>query len=328
MADSTPTYTFEGDEVFAIFAGQVIASGEDIDEVEQSALEYLDAHKVTADADAKADKKRKATHIVTPNGVEGQIMGRTPTVWGEQITVRLANGTISHYNTRGDETYITKKEASTDQSPIELLEQRLAAEYDHGKAGLVERLHELRDVAQEATRLASAGAPYSIERQLDTIRTSAVAESAEVKTALDYLESSDAESFIPDAPFQMHAAEQVEFGHRSNDWLEVVAADMVEEAKGTDFEKLMTEGPGVFVADLEPATLADAGTVRELAYSHIIGKTAGFEGDEVVTYRNDFVARVEAARRREASAHKATTKKEAAVEHEAHVNAPDEALFM
>jgi hypothetical protein len=328
MADQTPTYTFEGDEVFAIYAGQVIASGKDIDDVEKTALDYLDAQKSTADADARADKKRKATHIVTPNGVEGQIMGRTPSQWGEQITVRLANGTIHQYETHGDETYITKKEASTVKDPIDALEQKLAVEYTHDKVGLVERLHDLRDVAQEATRLARAGAPYTIERKLDGIRTAAVAESAEVKTALDYLESADAESFIPDAPFQMHAADQVELGHKSNDWLEVVAADMVEEAKDTDFEKLMIEGPEVFVADLEPATLADAGTVRELAYSHIIGRTAGFEGDEVITYRSDFVARVEAARRREASTHKATTKKEAAVEHEAHSNAPDEALFM
>lgn len=330
MASLRPTYHFEGDEVFALHEGKVIASGkvEDIDDVEKTALDYLDAQKSTSDAADKAEKRKKATHIVTPNGIEGQIMGSTPSLWGERVTVRLANGTITHYDTRGDETYITKREASTASDPAEGLEQRLAADYDHDKAGLIERLHELRDVEGEATRLASSGAPYTVTQRLHGLRTAAVAEAAEVKTALDYLESADAEHFIPSAPFEMHAADQTEFGHTSNDWLEVVAADMVAEAQDTDFEKLLIEGPEVFVADLDNGAIADAGIVREMAVAHIMGHTAGFEGDEVIGYREQFVARVEAARRRVASERKATTTKEAAVEHEAQVSAPDEALFM
>jgi hypothetical protein len=65
-----------------------------------------------------------------------------------------------------------------------------------------------------------------------------------------------------------------------------------------------------------------------MAYSHIVSKTAGFQGEEVEDFRDKFVARVEVARRHELASRKETTKKEAAATEDVQSNAPDEALFM
>lgn len=331
MSDLTPTYKFEGDEVFAIHEGKVIASGkaDELDSVEQTAVDYLQSLGIEREAAATADRKRKATHIVTPNGLKGQILGRTPDTWG-QITVRFENGHIAHFDAHGEGVqFVTEKTASTAENPAAALEERLAADFDRGKAGLRTRLNELASIAQEATRLARAGAPYSVEVKLDSIRTAALAEAAQVKEAADYLESADAEAFAPPAPYRMEAVEQAGLGRAADDdWLAQVEADMIAENEGTDYEQLLSEGPELLVSDLDAGALADAGTTREMALAHVMARTAGYEGDEVESYREQFLARTESARRAALAERKETTKREAAVEHEASVNAPDEALFM
>lgn len=331
MSDLTPTFHFEGDEVFALHEGKVIASGSDIAAVEASAVEYLDALGKERDTKDKADRKKKATHIVTPNGIKGEILSSVPDVWGStQVTARFENGTISQVTIHGDDgfEYVAEKTASA-KDPLEGLEKRLGAEYGRDKDSLAARLTELGEIAQKAASLVANGAPYSVQQKLDGLRTAALAEASEVREAHDYLESADAEAFAAPQPFRMAAAEQVELGAAAgSDWLEVVAQEMFSEAEGTDFEKLLDEGPLLFVTELDNGALADAGVAREMAVSHIHSKTAGFEGDEVENYREQFVARVEAARRAELAERQETTHKEAAVEKEAHINAPDEALFM
>ena len=326
MTDSNVTYTFEGDEIFAIHEGQVIASGTDMSKVEGDAVKYLDSLTSTRKEAATKEAKKKATHIITPNGVKGEILGRTPGLWGDQITARFENGRIATFTTRGesDVEWVNEKVASyTD--PTEHLSSRLEADYDRNSPALRARIEELKEVAREAHRLAANGAPYNVSVKLDHIKVAAETEARTVKEALDYLDSADAEAFTPPVP---QVVEQAELGRSDNSWLDVTTQEMIDESEAYDYDKLLSEGPALFVTDLEVPALADTGVTRDLAVAHITSKTAGFQGEEIEDYRQKFVARVEVARRHELAARKENTKKEAAVEKEAQSNAPDEALFM
>lgn len=328
MTDLVPEYTFEGDEIFAIHEGHVIASGTDMEAVESDAIDYLDSLKTTRADAAKEAAKVSATHIITPNGVKAQILSRTASIYGEEISVRLANGQFATYQTHPEDKYVTEnlKTAGADD-PVSKLASTLDAGFEHDKDSLRARHAELGKVAQEAYRLITAGAPYSVQVELDSIRTAAEVEARQVKEAIDHLEDADMESFIPSAPFEPQVALQADMG-RSDSWLDTVSQDMIAESEAVDHEKLMTEGPAVLVSDLETPALADAGVTREMAFSHVMAKTAGFEGEEVEKYREQFVARVEQARRAELAERKTATAKEAAVVKEAEVDAPDDALFM
>jgi hypothetical protein len=327
MAVEVPTYTFEGNEIFAIHEGKVIASGTKMGEVESTALEYLEALTSERDAEAKKKAKKRATHIITPNGIKGEILGTTPSIWGERVSVRLANGEFREYETRGDEQWITEKTASV-ANPADGLEQRLAANFDRNREGLIARLEELASISREASDQITLGAPYLAEVKLDEVRTAAEAESRAVKEALDHLDSVDAENFIPNTPFQPSVVEQADLGRAKGDtWLDSVTNDMIAESEGQDFEKILTEGPALFVTDLDDGAVADTGVTREMALSHITARTAGFQGEEVDTYREQFLARVEIARRAELADRKTANHKEAAAVEETLSDVPDEALF-
>ena len=51
MSNLTATYTFEGDQIFAIHENKVIAKGTDMEKVESDAVEYLDSLKEGRDKD-------------------------------------------------------------------------------------------------------------------------------------------------------------------------------------------------------------------------------------------------------------------------------------
>jgi len=322
------TFTFEGEEIFAIHEGKVVASGTVLADVEQSAVDYLDSLKKTRKADEERKAQKKATHIITPNGVKGEILGRVASVWGEQVTARFENGRIAQLNVHGEAGYswVSEKTASAPSDPTEKLASRLDADFDRDRESLTKRAKELSDIAIEAHRLINNGAPYDIEIKLDQIKTAAEAEGRVIKEAIDHLDAADAEAFTPPTPIVI---EQADLGRASGDsWLDVTAQEMIAESEAQDFDKLLNEEPSLFVTDLDTGALADTGVTREMAYSHIISKTAGFEGDEIDDFRQKFVARVEVARRHELAARKETTKKEAAAAQEEQTNAPDEALFM
>src|SRR4051812_31166058 len=182
MSDLKPTYAFEGDEVYAVLDGQVIASGSDIASVETEAQPKIEAAQRVA-TEAKREKAKKtATHIITPNGVKGQILGRVASTWGEEITVRFENGEIRSFETSGREEFVnegTQKTASA--NPIESLQAVLDKSYDHTKEGLRERIAELKDVARVASQHVAGGTAYEHQVKLDEIRVVAEAEAAEAQ---------------------------------------------------------------------------------------------------------------------------------------------------
>lgn len=334
MSDLKPTYAFEGDEVYAVLDGKVIASGSDIVSVEAEAKPKIEAAQKVA-ADAKREKAKKtATHIETPNGVTGQILGRVASTWGEEITVRFENGEIRSFQTSGGERYYredTQKTASA--SPIDSLQAVLDKSYDHTKEGLRERIVELKDVARQASQHVASGTAYEHQVKLDEIRVVAEAEAAEAQEVVDHLDAADNESFAPPQPYDLHAVEQATVGVRDDGspWLDAAFDEMVTEAEGRDYEKFLDEEPGVFVADLPDAVIADQGAVADMALSHVTERTAAVglaDPAKTEEYRTLFVARAEQARRAEFADRQKTTKREAAVQQETESNLPDDALFI
>jgi hypothetical protein len=103
---------------------------------------------------------------------------------------------------------------------------------------------------------------------------------------------------------------------------------MIDESEGQDFDKLMNEGPAIFTTELDSGALADPGTTREMASSFVMSKTAGYEGEEVENYRQQWVARVEMARPTELSSRtKQTQSKEIHKTTSVEDDVPDAALF-
>lgn len=328
MTDYTPTFTFEGETIFAIHEGKVIASGTDMADVESDAVEYLDSLKTTRDEVEKENARKSATHIITPNGVKGEILNRTPDLWGgEELTIRLANGSFAQYSIHGEsKVEWVKEQPAIPSNPATALKERLASTFERDRDSLQARLNDLQDISLEARRLASSGAPYPVEVALDQVRVAADIEAHQIKEAIEHLDAADAESFIPEAPFRPSVVEQADLG-KDNSWLDVTAQEMIAESEGEDFDAILSEGPSLLTAELDTGALADAGVTREMAYAHIISKTAGFTGQEIADYRDQFVARTEVARRHELAARKETMKREAAVEEQQQVDTRDEALF-
>jgi hypothetical protein len=330
--DFTATYSFDGDTIYAIHEGKVIASGTDMPEVESDAVKYLEARKQEFKVTEKTAAKKRATHVITPNGLEGEILGRTPTMWGEEVTVRLANGNIHSFQTHGEDQmeWVTKNEKTAANAGIVAgLKAKLDEDYAHDKASLSARHADLDVLVRTASQHIANGAPYSEEMALDELVLAASYEARQVKEALDHLDAVDAEAmerqpFIPRA-----APAQADLGRGANDnWLDVVHDDIIRENEGVDYDQLLHEGPAMFVTELETPALADAGTTREMALSHIAEKTAGYVGDEVEEYRSAWIARAEVARRQELASRKETLTREAAKVEETISDAPDEALFM
>lgn len=313
-------YHFEGDTVYAIHEGRVIAKGDadKMDEVESDATNYLKGLKIEKDE----KRKKSATHVVTPNGVKGTILQRVASVWGEEVTVRLENGEVKSFAAHGVKDWMQEKTASA-ANPVAGLDQRLGSTYNHDRNSLVRRHADLVEIWKEARSLITSGVSHTDQVALDTIIRTAEAEGEQIKQAIDHIDDGSVEAYRPPTPVPV---EQADLG-RSDDWLDAVVQDMHAEAEGIDYEQILQDDPTLLAAGLDDGIVADQGASRELALSHVRSKTAAYVGDDVEAYVDQFLARFEAARRKEASTRTANTRKEAAVATSHVEDAPDEALF-
>ena len=314
-------YHFEGDDVYAIHEGRVIASGkaDKMDEVESDATNYLKGLKIEKD-----EKKRKsATHVVTPSGLKGQILQRTAAVWGEEVTVRFENGQVSTFSAHGVKDWMHEKTASAG-NPIEALDQRLGKTYDHTRDALVARHRELVDLWKEARALITSGVSYADQQKLDTIIVTAENEGEQIAQAIDAIDAGGVEAYQPPEP---QVIEQESVGAPAGNWLDAVLEDAEAERGDVDYEQILQDDPTLLAAGLDDGIVADQGASRELALSHVRSKVAGYVGDDVEDYVSQFLARFEAARRNELSTRTTETRKEAATVTSRVEDSPDEALF-
>jgi hypothetical protein len=332
MSEYIPTYDFlENGEIVASYEGIKIASGTVFSAVEQTALDYLDSLKNQHQITARETTKKTATHVATPNGLKGEILSRVPNVWGTQVTIRLENGRIAKFETHAGEDdglqYSNERLAAAQADPVGELRKVLDETYPHDKVSLSDRIAKLDEVMYELGGLVK-NASYADGISLDRMYLEAENEQREAKEALSYLVQADYDAFAPPAPFDYGVAHQADMGRgRDNDWLETVTAQMIEESEGQDLDKLLTEEPGLFTSKLETGTLANAGSTREMAYSHITAKTAGYTGEKVDDFRDAFVAQVEVARKAELADRQDSIHKEAVAKEQELTDAPDEALF-
>src|ERR1700677_2430194 len=301
MTTLAPTFVREGNQVLAFFEDQLIAQGTVFAKVEESALDYLEGLSKDRSAKEAEHKKATATHIVTPSGLKGEILGNHEGQWGEKlITVRLENGRIArlqaHAGNDKDIEYQTV-EAAAPESALDYLEGTLNETPEGTKESLAARIDNLDQLVVAATEF-QRHASYEDQRKASEIVISAEHEKREVRDALAHLELSDAEAFVPPAPFKTGAVEQADLGVTGS-WLDETVGEMIAESSNQDFDRLLAEEPGQFVAGLDTGALADQGITREMALSHIVSKTAGYQGEAVDTYREQFLAKVEQARRDE-----------------------------
>lgn len=322
MADF-PTYEFDGDQIVAKHGNTVIANGNEFAKVAETADEYFNALR----SEKSKTARKQATHVITPNGMKAQILGRTSSLWDDQITVRFENGQIRHYATsHGDGASLQYvAEVPVPENRVAALQEQIDEMYDHSKQGLVARLNQLEELHHTAKSNILDSKSASEQDQLHKIVLIADHEKQEVKEALEYITSIDE---AIEAPRRAYAAvEQISLG-RSDNWLEVVANDMIAESEGRDYDKIMQEGPVMLVSSLDEGALQDAGTVREIAFNDIVAKTAGFTGDDVDEYRMRFVAATEIARQKEANTRKHQVAREESIKEASVENATDEALFL
>lgn len=334
MTTLAPTFVREGNQVLAFFEDRLIAQGPVFAKVEESALEYLEGLDLDRNTKDVERKKARATHIVTPNGLKGEILGNHTGTWGEKlITVRLENGRIARFEAHaGNDKDIEYQtiEAAAPESALEYLESTLNEVPDGTRESLAARIDDLDELVAKASAFQRT-ASYEEQRKASEIVISAEHEKREVRDALAHLELADAEAFAPPAPFVTGAVEQASLGGGDGTWLDETVGEMIAESANQDFDQLLAEGPGQFVVDLDIAALADQGITRDMALSHIVSKTAGYQGEAIDTYREQFLAKVEQARREELKDRTKTAKKKAektAKKEKKAKKLPDDALFL
>jgi hypothetical protein len=329
MADLLPTYEYEDDQVLAVFENHVIAKGTDFAKVAATAEEYLNGLLADRKKNSRSEARKKATHITTPNGLRGEVISRVEGVFGGEITVRFENNQIRRFETAAGDDGIkySVDEPKVSSSPKDHFQARLNERYVTSREGLTERLTALDEIARGAGRLAARESSIPESRALHGFVLAAEAETAEIKEVLAHLEDVDAQNAAP-APPVYSAVEQISLGRAANDsWLDVTAAEMIVESEAQDFDKLLAEGPTALVSSLDDFAVHNAGTVAEIAASHIMGKTAGFKGEKIEAYREAFVAASEQARRHELTYRQDNVRKEATVKEASIANLPDEFLF-
>lgn len=311
MGRPEPTYVFENGRAYALVNGQVVAAAEDVDQLEEQLAAPQEAPKQGLDG---------ATHIETPNGLKGQILGRVSDVWGEQVTVRFENGRILHLPVTSDLKLSTETPAPVGDPVIDL-NQRLEA---IDASDLNERAAELTEIRRSAVEHLTKGAAYETEEALHHIVVQADYELGEVTDALEH-QRTEAEAFAPPTP--LGVVEQESVGGGKADWLDRTVEDMIAEAEEVDYGQLLDEGPEAFAAGLDDSVLDDGGVVRQMASNYVRTKTAHAEDGVRDRFEAAFLARVEDCRRVQLADRKTTTHKEAATRTEELDSISDEALF-
>lgn len=267
-----------------------------------------------------------AKTVTTPNGLRGRVLARVPGIWGDEVTVRFENGVIRRIPVDKRLTFASEEVKASD-SPVKSLEERLASSTQTDRDSLSARASELEDIKIAAGKLVASSSDGEAAT-LNCISVEADFELREVKAALEHYADLEGKGFEPPAPIEnVPTVEQTSMNGTDANWLDATLGEMTTEAAGRDYTKLMDEGPEEFIAGLDDAQLADAGTTRAMASYEIRSHTAGADEKVRVNYERVWLARVELQRRERLASRKEEVRKEASSPAE-EVAPPDESLFM
>lgn len=361
-----PTYIFKDDHVYTIVNGQVVSSvkesdfnpgaegGVEMPEAPESVqgpacpgcglpTEPQDAYcprcgtplqgegggpemgnQMGMDQPAPVGGQMIAQTVTTPNGMKGRVLARVPSLWGEEVTVRFENGNIVKVPVDQRLTFTTAEETSVADTAAQSLEERLAAHFEADRMGLVERGRELQKIINDASQHVAIASDQEAGK-LGSIVSQAKFELAEVTAALDAINQGDTEAYTAPTSI-LPRVTQASMNGNDASWLEGVHSEMVREASERDYRDLMDTGPEAFVASLNSAQIADAGTTRIMATREIEAKTAGATPEQQDAYRRMWLARVEQQRQAQLSSHKEAVRKEASSD--TPTSTPDESLFL
>lgn len=306
LSNSKVTYSFKSDGVDAELDGKVIASGADVAEAETKAHEAM---KTASQSETKKVASRKtATRVVTPNGLTGTVLGRTPSIWGEEVTVRFENGHIARLHTSSaDLSYSDIEDDITSAPALERIAFETNRSISDDTASLRARLETLSGIRLMASKIASSLKDDDLVL-LDGYVSSTRAEEAEIGEVLAGREDQEVEDFTPYRP-EARAYEP--------SWLDRVAAEEVEQEVENFDEKVAT-----FVTALSTDTLADGSLVSQIVYDKVASET------DDVEYIENFIEAAEQIRQTEHSARREATK-QARIASDQNVNgATDESIFL
>jgi hypothetical protein len=297
--NSEPTYIFKNGNVYTYQDGKIVASVPEGEFVEADA-----AHIASAEG---------ATHVLTPNGLKGKILGRVKGLWEDEVTVRFDNGRIASLAV-SKLTFAKEEEEEENQDEIAELEKKVEASVStYDPATLETRISELGQIKAEASAHIASGLSDEDLARVGSVIAQANYELQEISDIGAAIEDQRVAAYEPPAPFKINVVEQGgPTGGRESNWLDETIQEMVHEANSTDYTKLMNEGPEVFVAGLDKDLLADSGAVRSHASTWIRSKTAAADDDVREKYEKVWLARVEEQRRASLAGIKEEMHKEAA----------------
>jgi len=281
--NSEPTYIFKNGSVYTYQDGKIVASVSEDMFIEEEA-----AHLASAEG---------ATHVVTPNGLKGKVLGRVKGLWEDEVTIRFENGRISSLPV--SKLTFSKEEEEEEKDEIAELEKKVESSVSVFDAKTIEdRVRDLDAIKVEASLFIDSGLSNEDLARVANVITQANYEMEEIGDVIRALEEGHTSAYEAPAPFSMQAVEQGgPTGGREATWLDQSINEMIVEANSTDYAKLMDEGPEAFTAGLDNETLADSGTVRSLASNWIRSKTAAADDDVREKYEKVWLARVEEQRR-------------------------------
>ena len=314
--NSEPTYIFKNGNVYTYHNGEIVTSVKEALFVEEEASHLASA--------------KDATHITTPNGLKGKILGRVSGLWEDEVTVRFENGRVAALPV-SKLSFSEEKEEDQDDDEIKELEKKVESSVSVFDAATIERrIYDLNSIKVEASLFIDSKLSDADLARVGSIITQANYELEEIKDVIRAIDEGHMSSYEAPAHLEMKAVEQGgPTGGRESTWLDHSINEMVVEANSTNYTKLMDEGPEAFTAGLDRETLADSGTVRSLASSWIRSKTAAAADDVRERYEKVWLARVEEQRRASLSEVKEEMHREAAaVENVNYDDISDDSLFL
>lgn len=315
--NSEPTYIFKEGKIYTYTDGKIVASVDEADFIEEDAERLASAE--------------GATHIVTPNGLKGKILGRVNGLWEDEVTVRFENGRIASLPVSKLTFAKEEEEEDGDNPEIKELEKKVEASVSvYDNASIKGRVEELENIKSQASVLIDRKLSDEDLVRVGSIITQANYELSEINDIVAALEDERVAAFEAPAPFNIHVVEQGgPTGGRESTWLDASLNEMIIEANNTDYTKLMDEGPEAFVAGLDSGVLSDSGAVRSMASSWIRSKTAAAEDETREKYEKVWLARVEEQRRATLSQVKEEMHKKAATKETANYDdLSDDSLFL
>lgn len=305
LNDSEVTYSFKDDGVDAIRDGEVIASGADVQEAETKAHE---ASKTASAAQTeKVSSRRTATHVTTPNGLKGTILGRTPGIWGEEITVRFANGHIASLPTASSSGFTFSTAEDEENNSLGRIATIVATSVADDTATLSARVETLHGVRAQASKIASTLGHDDLVR-LDGYIALARSEQDEIQSVLAARDSQvEDEAYTPYVPPKRSFDES---------WLDRVASEEVAETVRDHESEVVA-----FVSSLTDDTIADGSTTAQVVYDKFASEVDDDEALDGIIESAEGTRVAVQAQRREARREAKVASDKASLE------APDESLF-